>query len=180
MRYPPRTQIQPMIPMLNRSLTYHLASIAEDGIGNATRIFESRFGWNVYEIRVLRLIRDTPGITFTQLALLTKFERSATSRMLSRLIRAGLVTRTNSLDDARQFTLMVTDARTALCKQADPLSLELEAIMLEPLSVSEREEFRRMLETVLAWIRQGYGEKVAQRFPEARGSKAKKARNVRL
>lgn len=167
-------------PMLNRSLTYHLASIAEDGIGNATRIFESRFGWNVYEIRVLRLIRDTPGITFTQLAQLTKFERSATSRTLSRLIKAGLVTRTNSSEDARQFTLMVTDAGTELCEQADPLSLELEAIMLEPLSNGEREEFRRMLATVLAWIRQGYGEKVTQRFPEARGAKAKKARNIQI
>ena len=54
--------------MLKRSITYQLASIAEDGIGKATRIFESRFGWNVYEIRVLRLIRATPGITFTALA----------------------------------------------------------------------------------------------------------------
>lgn len=165
--------------MLNRSLTYHLASIAEDGIGNATRIFERRFGWNVYEIRVLRLIRDTPGITFTQLAVLTKFERSATSRTLTRLIRAGLVTRTNSMEDARQFTLTITDAGTALCDKADPLSLELEAMMLEPLSDGEREEFRRMLATVLHWVRQGYADKVTQRFPEARGATAKKARSVR-
>lgn len=166
--------------MLTRSLTYHLASIAEDGIGNATRIFESRFGWNVYEIRVLRLIRETPGITFTQLAALTKFERSATSRTLTRLIKAGLVTRMNSREDARQFTLTITDAGTALCEQADPLSLELEAMMLAPLSDDEREEFRRMLVTVLSWVRQGYGDKVAQRFPEARGAKAKKARSVRI
>jgi DNA-binding MarR family transcriptional regulator len=160
--------------MLNRSLTYHLASIAEGGIGNATRIFESRFGWNVYEIRVLRLIRDTPGITFTQLAHLTKFERSATSRMLSRLIKAGLVMRTNAPQDARQFTLTITDAGADLCEEADPLSLELEAMMLEPLTDREREAFLATLEKVLDWVRTGYSGKVAARFPEVRGPRPKK------
>lgn len=154
--------------MLHRSLTYHLASIAEDGIGNATRIFEKRFGWNVYEIRVLRLVRDAPGITFTKLAQLTKFERSATSRMLSRLIKAGLVTRTNSSTDARQFSLSVTQAGLDLCAKADPLSLELEAMMLEPLSEAQRAMFREMLATLLPWVREGYVEKVRELFPEAR------------
>ena len=163
--------------MLDRSLTYHLASIAEDGIGNATRIFESRFGLNVYEIRVLRLIQDTPGITFTQLAAMTKFERSATSRMLSRLIKAGLVARENSPRDARQFTLTMTDKGANLCAGADPLSLELEGMMLEPLSDAQREAFRSMLATVLAWVREGYAEKVADRFPEAKGIKAKRSRS---
>lgn len=154
--------------MLKQSLTYQLASIAEDGIGNAGRIFETRFGWSVYEIRVLRLIRDNPGITFTQLAQLTKFERTATSRMLSRLIKAGLVQRTNSPLDARQFTLTVTEAGQEICDQADPISLALEAMMLEPLSESEREAFRAVLTRILTWVRGGYALKVGETFPEAR------------
>ncbi len=75
--------------MLHRSLTYHLATISEDGIGHAQRIFETRFGWSVREIRVLRLIRSNPGITFTELARQTKFERSLTSRILAKLMKAG-------------------------------------------------------------------------------------------
>lgn len=165
--------------MLNRSLTYHLASIAEDGIGKATRIFEKRFGWNVYEIRVLRLVRDEPGITFTGLAQLTKFERSATSRMLSRLIKAGLIARTNSEEDARQYTLTITPPGKALCAKADPLSLELEAMMLEPLDAEQTEAFRQMLSSVLAWVREGYGEKVAARFPEVRDRPVRKVRPSR-
>ncbi len=47
--------------MLERSLTYLLSSIAEDGIGNANHIFEVRFGWSVRELRVLRLIRGHTG-----------------------------------------------------------------------------------------------------------------------
>ena len=54
--------------MLKQSLTYALASIVEEGIGTADRLFRQRFGWDVRELRVLRLVRDTPGITFTALA----------------------------------------------------------------------------------------------------------------
>lgn len=163
--------------MLKQSLTYELASIAEEGIGNAGRIFETRFGWSVYEIRVLRLIRDNPSITFTRLAGLTRFERTATSRMLSRLIRAGLVQRTNSPQDARQFTLTITPAGQALCDEADPISLTLEALMLEPLSAEEQQAFRAMLTRILTWIRGDYARKVAQEFPESRPVKpSQKAR----
>lgn len=165
--------------MLKQSLTYQLASIAEDGIGNAGRIFESRFGWTVYEIRVLRLVRDNPSITFTQLAKLTRFERTAASRILSRLIKAGLVERTNSPADARQFTLTITAAGQELCDQADPISLSLEALMLEPLSEAERKALRAMLTRVLTWVRGDYALKVVERFPEARSGKAERKTKLR-
>ena len=160
--------------MLHRSLTYHLATISEDGIGHAGRIFETRFGWSVREIRVLRLIRSNPGVTFTELARQTKFERSLTSRILAKLMKAGLVVRTNSPRDARVFTLTATHAGIALCDKADPLSIELEAMMLEPLSEAERARFLEMVETVRRWVQSGYRDKVAQRFPEAVASKPKK------
>lgn len=160
--------------MLHRSLTYHLATISEDGIGHAGRIFETRFGWSVREIRVLRLIRSNPGITFTELAHRTKFERTLTSRILARLMKAGLVVRTNSPKDARVFTLTTTEAGDALCDKADPLSIELEAMMLEPLTEKQRAEFLEIIETVRRWVQTGYREKVAQRFPEAVAGKGSK------
>jgi DNA-binding MarR family transcriptional regulator len=153
--------------MLHRSLTYHLATISEDGIGHAGRIFETRFGWSVREIRVLRLIRSNPGITFTELARQTKFERTLTSRILAKLMKAGLVVRTNSPRDARVFTLTTTEAGIALCDKADPLSIELEAMMLEPLTDEQRPAFLEMIDTVRRWVQTGYREKVAARFPEA-------------
>jgi DNA-binding MarR family transcriptional regulator len=153
--------------MLQQSLTYLLASVAEEGIGNADRVFEERFGWKVRELRVLRLVRDQPGITFTELARLTRFERSATSRILTRLQRAGLIRRAHVPEDARQFTLTITAKGERLCGQADPLSLELEALMLAPLTVRQRAELVAMMERVLAWCAGGYRDQVAERFPEA-------------
>ena len=74
--------------MLQNSFTYQLASIAEDAITPAAKLFKQRFGLDVRELRVLRLIGDEPGTSFTELAHKTRFERTATSRILSRLIEA--------------------------------------------------------------------------------------------
>ena len=63
-----------------------------------------------------RIIVVQPGITFTELTKVTKIERSATSRMVSQLIKGGLVKRTNSPNDARQFTLEITAAAEALAQ----------------------------------------------------------------
>ncbi|MGL4325756.1 MAG: MarR family winged helix-turn-helix transcriptional regulator [Beijerinckiaceae bacterium] len=166
--------------MLTRSLTYQLASLADEGIRRATRIFEVRFGWNVNEIRVLRLIRDNPGITFTQLARLTRFERTATSRMLTKLTRAGLVVRAGAQEDARQYPLAASVEGLQLCRDADPLTAELEALMLKPLTDLQNREFNQALETVLAWVQDGYVKAVTERFPEALESQKKDRRTRRI
>lgn len=163
--------------MLDRSLTYHLSAITEDGIGNANHIFEARFGWSVRELRVLRLVRSTPGVTFTVLAAQTKFDRSLTSRILSSLIKAGLIERTNSAEDARIFTLKATSEGEALCARADPLTVDLEALMLQPLAENERKAFLAMIARVRTWIQEGYAQEVATRYPEmgARSQRARKS-----
>ncbi len=66
--------------MIERSLTYALSSIVEDGIGAANEIFIARIGWKRQELRVLRLVRSIPGVTFTLLAERTKLDRSLKSR----------------------------------------------------------------------------------------------------
>jgi DNA-binding MarR family transcriptional regulator len=154
--------------MLARSLTYNLSTIVEDGIGKANHLFEARIGWSVRDLRVLRLVRATPGITFTNLAAATKFERSLTSRILSRLIKAGMIERTNSKKDARVFTLRATAAGDAVCAKADPMTVELEGLMLRPLSDAERATFVSMIEKVRVWVQSDYAAEVDKRFPESR------------
>ncbi len=161
--------------MLDRSLTYNLSAITEDGIGSANHIFETRFGWSVRELRVLRIVRSTPGVTFTALAALTKFDRSLTSRILSSLIKAGLIERTNSAEDARIFTLKSTSDGEALCGRADPLTADLEALMLQPLAENERDAFLAMIDRVRTWVQEGYVQEVARRYPEI-GARSQRAR----
>jgi len=160
--------------MLKQSLTYALASIAEEGIGNADRLFRQRFGWDVRELRVLRLVRDAPGITFTALARLTRFERSLTSRILTRMIKAELIERIGVEGDGRQYTFVMTESGERLCAEADPLSLEMEAMMLAPLTADQKESLSAMMDTVLAWVTDGYRERILERFPEAGAPKPRR------
>ncbi|PTM51493.1 MarR family winged helix-turn-helix transcriptional regulator [Phreatobacter oligotrophus] len=154
--------------MLERSLTYLLSSIVEDGIGSANRIFEIRIGLSVRELRVLRLVRANPGITFTVLAERTKFERTLTSRTVSKLIKAGFIERSAIPSDARAFGLTITPDGVALCERADPLTAEFETLMLAPLSMAEREAFLSAVERLKVWIEGGYAGEVANRYPRAR------------
>ncbi len=160
--------------MLRQSFTYQLASIAEDAVGPAARLFENRFGLNVHELRVLRLIDDQPGVTFTSLARQTKFERSATSRILSRLIKAGHVRREIDEDDARHFRLFSTPQGKALRERSDPLSLELEAIILSSLGESQRAEFLRAVDTLSTWLNTHFVQELERRYPEAKGTLRRK------
>jgi len=138
--------------LLRQSFTYQLASIAEDAIAPTAKLFKKRFGLDVHELRVLRLIGDEPGVTFTELAQKTRFERSATSRILSRLIKGSLVRREIDATDARKFRLHITRAGEKLREEADPLSLELEALILANLTASEREGFHKILDKLTVWI----------------------------
>lgn len=160
--------------MLRQSVTYQLASIAEDAVRPAALLFESRFGLNVHELRVLRLIGDQPGVTFTSLARQTKFERSATSRILSRLIKSGHVRREIDEDDARHFRLHLTEAGEALRERADPLSLDMERLLLSKLSAAERAEFRRLLDKMSDWVTTGFATEMNRLHADAAAAPLKK------
>ena len=152
--------------MNRQSLTYQLATISEDAIGPADRMFKQRFGMHVHEIRVLRLIDDQPGVTFTQLASQTKIERSATSRIVSRLIASGYVKRKSDERDARQFQLFATAKARALRQDADPLTRDIEALVLSVLSPQQRRELLQSLDALAKWLQSDFSRALVDRYPE--------------
>lgn len=160
--------------MLRQSFTYQLASLAEDAVGPAGRLFERRFGLDVHELRVLRLIGDQPGVTFTTLAKQTRFERSATSRILSRLVKANLVEREIDDNDARQFRLHITSKGKALRERADPLSLEIEKLILSSLSQTEQKNLHHMLERLGAYLHTNFVSELERLYPDVTATKRKK------
>jgi len=152
---------------LNRqSLTYQLATLSEDAIGPADRMFKQRFGMHVHEIRVLRLIDDQPGVTFTQLAGQTKIERTATSRIVSRLIASGYVKRKSDERDARQFQLFATAKARALRQDADPLTRDIEALVLSVLSAQQRRDLLQALDKLASWLQSDFSQALVERYPE--------------
>ena len=148
------------------SLTYQLAAIAGDAIGAAERLFVERFGLTIHELRVLRLIGDNPDTTFTWLTSATKIERSATSRILSRLIKAGFVRREIDDADARQFLLRITAKGRNVRAKADPLTEELESLLLSCLDEGERTRLTRTLGRLSDWLAGGFPSELAKRYRE--------------
>ncbi|NKX44599.1 MarR family winged helix-turn-helix transcriptional regulator [Roseicyclus persicicus] len=136
----------------NERLTYRLSVLADQAIAANDQIFVRKTGCSIRELRVLRLIDDTPGTTFREIARVTGFERSLTSRIIQSLIGAGLIERENSAEDARVFLLRTTPKGQELRRVARALSDRLEAILTEPLSRAELETLDSLLERLGVWV----------------------------
>lgn len=136
----------------NERLTYRLNIVAQQAITANDEIFLNKTGCRIRELRVLRLIDDTPGTTFAEIAKVTGFERSLTSRIIQTLISMGLIERTNSTEDARVFLLSTTQKGEQTRQMARQLSDRLEVILTDPLSAQELRALNEILERLGAWV----------------------------
>ncbi|WP_417476170.1 MarR family winged helix-turn-helix transcriptional regulator [Leisingera sp.] len=136
----------------NERLTYRLELVAQEAIRANDEIFLRETGLRIRELRVLRLIDDTPGTTFAEIAKSTGLERSLTSRIIRTLLGNGLIERENSIEDARVFLLRTTARGQNIRRIARQLSDRLEAILTHPLSEQELATLDGILERLGNWI----------------------------
>jgi DNA-binding MarR family transcriptional regulator len=136
----------------NERLTYRLNIVAEQAITANDDIFLRETGCRIRDLRVLRLIDDTPGTTFAEIAKITGFERSLTSRIIQNLIGAGLIVRQNSSEDARVFMLSTTPKGKEVRQIARQVSDRLEVILTDPLSAQELRALNEILARLGNWV----------------------------
>ena len=136
----------------NERLTYRLDIVAQEAIQANDAIFLRETGCRIRELRVLRLIDDTPGTTFAEIAKVTGFERSLTSRIIQSLLGADLIYRENSSEDARVFLLRTTEKGKEIRRTARALSDRLEVILTEPLDRDELEQLNALLLRLGRWV----------------------------
>lgn len=149
-------------PFSRERLTFRLDILAQEAIRANDHIFQARVGLKVHEVRVLRIIGQTPGVTFVELVQRARMERSLTSRIIQRLIRQALVRRENDEADARRFRLFTTPEGDATREVARKLSDALEEILLAPLPVAEAHRLDALLARLAEWIRsEEYEQKLA-------------------
>jgi DNA-binding MarR family transcriptional regulator len=139
-------------PFKNDRLTYRLNVIANQAISANEAIFVRETGCNIRELRVLRLIDDSPGTTFAEIARITGFERSLTSRIIQNLIASGLISRENSATDARVFQLSTTEKGREIRQIGRAVSDRLEAVLTRPLSEGELETLNQLLWRLGKWV----------------------------
>ena len=136
----------------NERLTYRLNIVAEQAIAANDDIFLRETGCRIRDLRVLRLIDDTPGTTFAEIAKITGFERSLTSRIIQNLIGSGLIERQNSTEDARVFMLSTTPKGKEVRQIARQVSDRLEVILTDPLSAQELRALNDILARLGHWV----------------------------
>lgn len=136
----------------NERLTYRLNIVAQEAISANDAIFLNETGCRIRDLRVLRLIDDTPGTTFAEIAKATGFDRSLTSRIIQNLIGAGLIARENSSADARVFFLSTTARGKEIRQIARQISDRLEVILTAPLSAQEMHAFNDILARLGSWV----------------------------
>jgi DNA-binding MarR family transcriptional regulator len=76
-------------------------------------------GMSVPQFRLLRYVRRNPGTSLSPVADHLGTTLPATSQMVERLVKAGLVTRVQNPDERRQVELRLTDAGAAILKELD-------------------------------------------------------------
>jgi DNA-binding MarR family transcriptional regulator len=120
----------------------------------ASRILQP-FGLSVAQYNVLRILRgaSAAGLPTLQVRSRMVTATAAITRLMDKLIGAGLVERLEGDDDRRQRLCRITTAGLAILERLDPLIAELDAIPGRALGASELEQLNGFLERIATHIR---------------------------
>jgi DNA-binding MarR family transcriptional regulator len=105
----------------------------------------ARFGLSIAMWRVLAALSSRGAQRHTDLAGLTSIEVSTLSRIVTRLVRMGLVARAPSKTSGREIAVALSDRGRRLVDRLIPLGLRYQDVASAGLSVKERAVLRRAL-----------------------------------
>lgn len=114
-----------------------------------SRVYEIELGLSLRDIRLLRTIGGSPGITIGQLVQVCAIEKTLASKLVSALVQRELVERQIGSEDARQIQLHLSQAGIDLVMLAEPIGHEMEARFLDCLSPPEVDTLRRILGKII-------------------------------
>lgn len=106
-------------------------------------------GLTPVQYAALQGVANAPGVDQRTLARTIGLDTSTTGGVVDRLEARGLLQRNAHPDDRRVRRLTLTGAGQALLREALPAMLRAQRRILEPLPAAERDEFMRMLRTVV-------------------------------
>ena len=142
-RHPSRLDLDDYLPYLvNRVGTI----VAEQFAGEVL----SAHGLSIAMWRVLAALAAQGSLRQIDLAGFTSIETSTLSRLVSRLVRAGLVTRGRSANSDREVAVKLSGKGDALVSRLIPLARQYEAAAIAGLSREELLVLKRCLRRAFA------------------------------
>ena len=110
---------------------------------------EERFGLSRAEFVTIYSLMLMDGVTASEIAASTAFPKNTLSRAVNRIAELGLIQRSEGQSDRRQQNLALTAKGRALLDEVLPRFVALEAEMLAPLSLVERETLSALMAKVV-------------------------------
>jgi DNA-binding MarR family transcriptional regulator len=136
---------------LRSYVSYRLDLVSKTARDAADAIYQRECGFDIRQLRVLRLLAETPDQTVSDIVEGTMFERTLVSRLIGDLVRRRLIDRRICDIDARQVRLSLTAEGRALVRVADGLGAALNDDLLSVLTPDERVALDRCLTKLLTW-----------------------------
>lgn len=108
-------------------------------------------GLSKQQVALMVAVAQNPAAAHAQLSEATGFDRNTLAETVDRLIAKGLAVRERSKRDARAYEIGLTEAGHELLENLIPLSLEVQAKILDPLPEASRQMFIECLQ-ILAGV----------------------------
>lgn len=139
-------QPQNLDQLLNNRLSRLLARSSAPSI----RLFEGGYGVSRREWRLVGLITVYGAMSPSELADRAHLERPRVSRVLTGLVKRGLLMRTNLPNDRRRAVVQVTPAGRQLYEEVFPQLVGIHHRLLKALTPEQRETLDELLEILTA------------------------------
>lgn len=135
---------------LENFLPYRLSVLAQLVSESLHDLYAPPYRLSVTEWRVMAVLGRFAPLTASEVGLRTVMDKVAISRAVAALLKRGLVERTPDPEDRRRATLKLSARGRAMHARIVPLALCYEDRLYKVLSETEREQFGRLSDRLLA------------------------------
>jgi DNA-binding MarR family transcriptional regulator len=132
---------------LDDYLPYLVNRVGAALVARFTRDALAAHGLSIDMWRVLAALADNGGQRQIDLAGATSIEASTLSRIVSRLVRRGLVSRSRSATSSREVVVALSPKGRMLVRKLIPTALELEETAVTGISSADLVRFKKTLRT---------------------------------
>jgi len=136
---------------LDTYVSYRLELVSRAARSAADTIYRRECGFDIRQLRVMRILAETPDTTVSEVIEAALYERTLVSRFIGELSKAGMLTRRICDLDARQTRLSLTDAGLAVVARANRIGDTMNEDLLSVLDPGERAVFDACLEKLTKW-----------------------------
>ena len=134
--------------VLSAFFPYRLAVFSDDVSRSMAQLYGGRFNLSRQEWRIVAALGERSGLTAKELAEYSTLDKTQVSRAGARLLREGLILRSEDREDRRHRRHRLSAKGRRVYREIVPLVMAREAYLLSALSRSESLELDRLINLV--------------------------------